>query len=145
MTDPTAASTQLITVDELPESIREAVAEYGGRYGVDGLLDATTMAARTTTPSTRRRRFWRSPEPSSTYTLLSPHGLVVVVTEPEVAVTGWRLGGGEVRRVTESGDGGLHVTALRFGSAVRETTLVPLAADDEGAAFEAALVLAVSA
>lgn len=149
MTDLTATATQLITVDELPESVRQAVTEYAERHGVPGLLSSTSMTARTVSPDGRPRRFWRSRQPASSYALLSPASLIVVTTDPEPVVTGWRLGGGEARRVTESMDDvsvtGLHVTAMRFGSAVRETMMVRLAADDEGAAFEAALVVAISA
>lgn len=148
MTDQTATATQLITVDELPESVRQAVTDYAERHSVPGLLSATSMTARTVAPDGRPRRFWRSRQPSESYALLSPASLVVVTTETETVVTGWRLGGGEVRRVTQTVDDvsvtGLHVTAMRFGSAVRETMLVRLAADDEGAAFEAALVVAMS-
>lgn len=149
MTDTTATSTQLVTVDELPESALQAVNAYAERHGVPGLVGATTMAARTVSPSSRPRRFRRSKAPAPSYTLLSATGLVVVTTDGEPVVTAWRLGGGEVRRITESVDdvsiAGLHVTAMRFGSAVRETMVVPLAADDEGVAFEAALVLAATA
>lgn len=148
MTDLTATETQLITVDELPESVRQAVTDYSERHSVPGLLAATTMAARTVSPAGRRRRFWRPKEPTSSYALLSPASLLAVTTDPEPVVTGWRLGGGEARRVTESVDDvsvtGLHLTAMRFGSAVRETIMVRLASDDEGAAFEAALVVAMS-
>jgi hypothetical protein len=148
VTDLTATATQLITVDELPESVRQAVTDYGERHGVPGLLTATTMAARTVSPDGRRRRFWRSKEPVSSYALLSAASLVVVTTVPEPIVTGWRLTAGEARRVTESVNDmsvtGLHVTAMRFGAAVRETMLVQLASDDEGAAFEAALLVAMS-
>lgn len=149
MSDLTATATQLITVDELPESVRQAVTDYSERHSVPGLLAATTMAARTMSPDGRRRRFWRSSEPVPSYALLSAASLVVVTTDPEPVVTGWRLGGGEARRVTESvGDTslpGLHLTAMRFGAAVRETILVRLAADDEGVAFESALLVALSA
>jgi hypothetical protein len=137
VTDQTAPATQLITTDELPESVVEAVNAYGERYGMTDLVASATMVARTSSSTTRRRLLWRSRSSSDSYTLLTPAGLVVVAAD---GVTGWRLAGSEVLRVT----GGLHLTGLRFGSAVRETTLVHLATDDEGAAFEAALVIAVT-